>query len=160
MAKKSGLRLDRVIAIKETLRRRIDEFITLTVLDQRTHSWAIERMNAQVYSQPDFARLPEWARSELRGYYHAKLDMIHRYMTVFAYKCEGKLYRTESSYARSLWMTPKLDWPHWSQYQDALHAQGRVFMTELAEEHGSFWPSGKPYSTTVNESKVVEHAAA
>lgn len=145
MTKKSGMHLDRVIAIKIELTGRIDSFIASVMWDQRPQSWALDRMNIQVYKDPRYDKLPAWAKESIKSYFHGKMDMIHRYFTLFAYKVDGKLYRTASGYAEKNWSTPKVDWPHWSQLQAALAAEGRVFMTELSEEYGSYWPNGQPF---------------
>ena len=141
MAKKSGLRIDTVLKLKRMFIGRIDSFVAAAINYEYTFKWCLERMTVQVYQSKDYVRLPEWAKREITGYYHAKLDMIHRYLTAFAYKYEGRLYslRKEINYA-------KVDWPCWTVLQETHHLLKGRFTPDLCEEHGSYWPSGEPYS--------------
>jgi len=149
MTKKSGLRIDTVLKRVITFRSRIDGFMACVIADQRTHEWACARMSVQVWQSPQYAVLPEWARRDITGYWHGKMDMLGRYLVLFAYKFEDKLYRTESNFALGLPTAIRVDWPHWRELQLKHHAEKGRFVPEDCEEYGSYWPSGKPYSITV-----------
>lgn len=144
MKKKSGLKLDRVIALLNEFRGRIDNFVAVTVNDRRTFEWALERMRQQVYIQREFEKLPEWAKHNLRGYWQGKQDAINAYLTIFAYKHNGELYRVRHGYLKN-------DWRTWDELQIDMHRRKGRFDPSECECYGSFWPDGSPYSVTVTK---------
>lgn len=139
--KRSGLSITQTVQLKSTLTQRVDGIVAWVVKYRETHAHMVRRVTDEVLSCSDFARLPQWAQSETRGYYHGKSDMVSRYLTVFAYRAadDGRLYQTKLS-------APLCDMPYWDELHDRL---GR-FNESCYSEHGTYWPCGKPYFVTPN----------
>lgn len=153
MTKKSGLRIDTTLRIVRTMCDRIDSIVACVVADERTHGWMLARMQAQVWMTPEYAKLPCWGQRGISSYFHGKADMLGRYLVLFAYKYEGKLYRTRQS-------VPKVAWPTWDELQVKHHQEKGLFVPEDCDEHGNYWPSGKPYSVSVTELGRAKLAAS
>lgn len=150
--KKGGLSTDQTLSITGDLRGRIDGLINTLLRDQQTHQWYLDRLAKEVYHDIRWRRLPRWAQSEIHAYSCGKTDMVQRYLTVFAYKYKGQLYRTHLDCSGSTF-------PLWDTLRaELMKTTGKGFSAEICEEWGAYWPSGKNYSAMTPEAHAAFHA--
>lgn len=150
--KKSGLSIQKVTKIVHALKGNADGIVASTINSQQTHHQMLRRWMTEVVETERFRKMPMWGQEAVRYYFYGKIDMLARYMVVFAGRLrkDGKLYRTNTSIL-------KTDWPTWNE----VYVEQGSFDWDLdCTEAGEYWPSGKPYCVKPTESQIAKETTS